>query len=281
MTQKGNEIGARLRALRENEELSVRVLAQILGCAPSYVSKMETGALRPSDSYIRRVKSAISIPEAEFQTLLSLLALFETEHYPVINEEGALEKRQRAILHLETSAKSICTLQTVVIPGLLQIPEYASIIFREHPRVVLGCPTPSAKRVQASVRQRLRRQQVLEKMGKRFTFVLLEGALRMRLGPNQIMMEQVEQIGKLAQKANVTIKIVPATTVLPVVTPSGFSIHDDTLVIVDTVNGYVSFRNPNDVKTYVRVFQELESCAVGGSEMRDLLASIAREFATA
>jgi hypothetical protein len=86
-----------------------------------------------------------------------------------------LTERQREIGELEKEATSICVFQPTMVPGLLQIADYA--------RRVMGHGNLSDQAdIDAAVQKRLERQTILYDQTKRFV-LLTEIALRWRPGP--------------------------------------------------------------------------------------------------
>jgi len=57
----GDEIGARLRAVRQQRGISVRGLAQSLGVSPSLISQVETGRTQPSVSTLFAIVNELDV----------------------------------------------------------------------------------------------------------------------------------------------------------------------------------------------------------------------------
>jgi transcriptional regulator with XRE-family HTH domain len=54
-----NNIGSRLRQLRKARSLSLKQVAALVGCTPSYLSMVENGKLDPSVSRLKRIADAL------------------------------------------------------------------------------------------------------------------------------------------------------------------------------------------------------------------------------
>ncbi|MGB9618134.1 MAG: helix-turn-helix domain-containing protein, partial [Desulfomonilaceae bacterium] len=52
-------LGAKLRALRKQQGLSLKQLAERVGCAPSYLSMVENERLDPSVSRLKKIVDAL------------------------------------------------------------------------------------------------------------------------------------------------------------------------------------------------------------------------------
>lgn len=60
MTSTKTQPGQALRGLRKQAGLTLADVADIADTAPAYLSKVESGALAPSDSYFWRVAASIT-----------------------------------------------------------------------------------------------------------------------------------------------------------------------------------------------------------------------------
>lgn len=61
-----NEVGIRLRMVREKKQLSQRMLARVAGVPSSTISLIESGRTNPSVGSLKRILAAIDIPLGEF-----------------------------------------------------------------------------------------------------------------------------------------------------------------------------------------------------------------------
>jgi uncharacterized protein DUF5753 len=89
----------------------------------------------------------------------------------------------------------------MLIPGLLQTPEYAR--YRALEAVRLHGADPDG--VEAVVAARMRRQEVLYDTTKPFTFVITEAALRYLLCPQSAMLAQLDRLATVSDFGNVSL----------------------------------------------------------------------------
>ena len=54
-----DSIGSRLRSLRKIQGLSLKQVAEIVGCTPSYLSMVENDKLDPSASRLKKIADAL------------------------------------------------------------------------------------------------------------------------------------------------------------------------------------------------------------------------------
>ncbi|MGW5866386.1 DUF5753 domain-containing protein [Streptomyces sp. NPDC055239] len=108
------------------------------------------------------------------------------------------------LAELESTATSIRSHETLLIPGLLQCASYIRAL------VSTGLPEASREEVETAVRYRLARQPVLdEPHSTDFHAVIHEAALHVVVGDSHVMREQLTHLVRVAAQPNVTIQILP------------------------------------------------------------------------
>ncbi len=126
------KLGAELRALRARAGLTSGEAARLVGWHQSKVSRIETGAsgVKPAD--VRLLLDAYEVPDGESRELLLVLAGAEDggRHHWWHAYRGVLPPTYRDFISLESQASTMRTLETSVVPGLLQTPEYARAMTR-------------------------------------------------------------------------------------------------------------------------------------------------------
>jgi Domain of unknown function (DUF5753) len=124
----------------------------------------------------------------------------EARSWRLVNRLG-LAPRQHEIAELEQSAHAVRVFQPVMVPGLLQIADYA--------RPVMEMAYTAGPDIAAAVAVRMERQTILYHQHKQFEFVVTEGALRWRPGPPDMMRAQLDRLMSAASLPNVTLNLVP------------------------------------------------------------------------
>jgi len=148
-TVRRRELGATLRTLREERDLTVAQVAERLLCSPSKVSRMETGQ---RGATLRDVRDLCEIYGVTDETWVA--------HLMDLAREGKRQGWWQAYdldyfatyVGLEEAATTIKGYQSTIIPGLLQTPDYV--------RAMSGVlvPAVSAERTDELVEVKLRRQ---------------------------------------------------------------------------------------------------------------------------
>jgi transcriptional regulator with XRE-family HTH domain len=259
-------LGLRLRELRRDARLTGRQLAESQAWHPSKISKIENGKQTPTEADLEAWARACGGPTLVPELTASLRTL-ET-HYVAYRRmfRSGMTSRQRALADLEAGASFIRNFETVVVPGLLQTPEYARY------RLAEGIEQDgSPDDLDDAVAARLQRQQQLYRTGKRFHFVLSETALRVRLCPPEVMAGQLDRLVTLSTMPTVRFGVIPFEVAYPVAPLHGFWLFDDRAVLVENLTAELNLTQPSEVAAYLRIFATFAEMARYGSEARVVL----------
>ncbi|MEU4223922.1 helix-turn-helix transcriptional regulator [Nonomuraea sp. NPDC026600] len=259
-------LGQRLREVRQGAGFTGTALAGLLDWPQSKVSKIETGRQTPTRSDIA-VWARVCGDEAAAGPLLARLEVLETMYAEWRQRLGAgTSERQRASIALEASATYIRALETTVVPGLLQTPDYARYRLAQ-----------SVKRhnlpddVDEGVRVRMQRQEVLYRPGKRLHFVLTEAVLRYRLCPPEVMAGQLDRLVAMCSMSTIRVGVLGFDAELAESPKHGFWIFDEERVLVETIGAELTLTQPQEIALYGRVFDRLAADASYGAKARQLI----------
>jgi hypothetical protein len=253
--------------------MSQTAVGSAAGISQIRVSRIETGKFVPSEQEIRalcRVYRAPANVRAQLvQAAQDLRA--ETASAKVILSRGAWRLQQR-VARVERGAAEVRVYQPALIPGLLQTPDYARAVFGDGGDI-------TGDDLDQAVEERITRQRVLSEAGRRFTFVLAEGALRWQASSPQVMAAQLDHLAESASR-RVRIGVIPWTQPAKVFTTHGFSLYDRRTVIVGTRNATAFITDPRDVTDYVKLFDTLETLAVFGTAAQHVISATAAGYRT-
>jgi hypothetical protein len=188
----------------------------------------------------------------------------------VILRRGAY-RLQRQIAKIEAQTAHYRDLQVACVSGLLQTRDYM---------LRMSGPVLADDDRDKFVAARLARQRVLHDEGRRFTFVMTEGALRWRAGPGAMMAEQLEHIADVSRWPSVRLGVVPWTAQAPPGVFPGHEIHiyDERLVIVGTETATANIQDPRDIAVYLSLFEQVAAIAVFGDAARSVLSEISADY---
>jgi transcriptional regulator with XRE-family HTH domain len=197
-----HELGTRLRVLRNERGLTVEGVAAELLCSPTKISRLETGARRPS---LRDVRDLCALYKVDKETSAELMRFAEDARKPgwwAQYEDLNLEK----LIGLEQEATAITGFSMSYIPGLLQTEEYARGI------IPIIAPKMNPEIVEQRVEARMRRQQILEQDGRPYYLVLLDEAIMHRgVGGPAVMAAQLRKVLDVVQQNHATVQVIPFT----------------------------------------------------------------------
>lgn len=265
------QLSVLLRTLRRESGLSTRSAAQRAGFGQPKLSKIEGGTLLPSFADAEALCRAYGASARQRDEVLDLLKALrdQTESARDILDRGAYRKQQQ-IQKIEADTVHYRDIQVAMVSGLLQTPAYV--------RRVMG-ELPAADQERA-VEARRERQAVIADQGKRFDFVMTEGALRWRPGPPELMVEQIQHIVEVSRRPNVRVGVIDWRIEAPPGLFPGHEVHmyDDRLVIVGIETATAHIEDPRDIAVYQQLFARLEGVAAFGEDGRAILERIADDY---
>ena len=249
------QLAANLKALRLRAGLTGEQLASQTNLSQPKVSRIETGRSLPNLDEVMAWARATAASEPELGELAALVEQVATSaiSWRILHRLG-LAGKQQEIKQLERQARRITTFQPVMVPGLLQIAEYAR-------RVIEMAYQPGD--IGRAVAGRLERQTVLYDQTKHFDFLITESALRWWPGPAELMRAQLDRLVSVASLPNVYLSIVPTGEApIPFLHPFVvWELEGETLVTVETYSAELTIQESQDVARYHEVLDRLRLTA--------------------
>ena len=199
-TARQRELGTRLRGLRNEHNLTVEDVAERLLCSATKISRLETGARRPS---LRDVRDLCGIYEVDASTSAELMSLAKEARaagwwtqYDDLNLDP--------LIGLEDAAATITCYSMFYMPGLLQTREYAQGI------ISIVAPKMDPHVVQQRVDARLRRQQLLSRDSRpRYNVLLDENVIRRGVGSPELIAAQLEKVLETINDGRAVVQVIP------------------------------------------------------------------------
>ncbi len=281
------KLGAELRRQRELTGMTSREAACAVGWHQSKVSRIETGSsgVKPAD--VARLLDVYSVSDPELRALLGALC-----GAGAMDEGGKgagsggrrgwwyayrdlLPSAYLDFISLESEASCARTLETTVVPGLLQTPDYARAVTR----AALADPPP--EQVEELVRVRMARQAVLG--GRRpleLCAVLDEAVLRHEVGGRQVMAEQLGHLLERGSLPHVRLHVLPFSRsnhigiTGPFVIFSFPRIADLDVVVLDHLTSSLYLERKEDLRAYAAAFTTLRAHALSHEMSLDYIARI-------
>ncbi|MFF8731489.1 helix-turn-helix domain-containing protein [Streptomyces sp. NPDC015171] len=272
------KLGAELRTMRTATGLTSGEAARLVGWHQSKVSRIETGAsgVKPAD--LRLLLDAYGVRDKHLRELLLMLAGAEDaggRHRWWHAYRGVLPPTYRDFISLESQAGAMRTLETTVVPGLLQTAEYARAVTRAAVKDL------AEDRLDTLVEVRLARQDVLHSDPPLvLDAVLDEAVLRREVGGPGVMARQLERLMEAARLPQVRLQVLPFTAGAhvgltgPFVIFSFPSTSDLDVVVLDQLTSSLYLERKEDLMAYTEAFNTLRFHALSPEDSLDYIAGI-------
>ncbi|MEU5000691.1 helix-turn-helix transcriptional regulator [Streptomyces sp. NPDC021622] len=184
-------LGAELRHARERAGLSQEELGTPLFVSGSFIGQLEAGTRRMHLEYARQIDELLGT-DGFFERNCAAIA---KSKYPDHFAEAA---------EAESIATAIREYAPLLIPGLLQAPEYARAIFRD------GRPRATDEAIGELVATRLERAHLLTGPTSPLLWAILdEAVLRRKVGGPAVMSEALRHVVAVAHKCRAVIQVLP------------------------------------------------------------------------
>lgn len=273
------KLGEELRSLRHTTGLTSREAARLLGWHQSKVSRIETGASGVTPGDVTRLLDAYDVNDVHLRSLLEALAGSAggggTGWWHAYR--GLIPPQYRDFISLESQAGAARTLETSVVPGLLQTAGYARAVTESS---LDGLPPGQ---LDSLVEVRLARQGVLHSQRPlRLSVVLDEAVLRRGVGGPQVMREQLEHLAQAARLPHVHLQLLPFESgsyiglTGPFVIFSFPNISDLDVVVLDHLTSSLYLERREDLEAYSSAFRTMQAHALSPERSLDLIAAIGR-----
>jgi transcriptional regulator with XRE-family HTH domain len=268
-------LGFLLRQLRVERGLSIEDVTERAMFSATKLSRLETGRVGASPRDIRDLCIVYGITDAAERDRLMALA-----------REG----KQRAwwqqydlpyatYIGLEAEATSISNFDTGIVPGLLQVEDYARAIF------AAGDPPLDPGAMEQRVEARIKRQALLARAdGPLFHYILDEAALRRTVGGPAVMRAQLARIVAVASLPRVTFQLIPLSVGAHPGLDSNFvilafnkAIVND-VVYVEGAVGNLYMEGAGELERYKRIFSRLQSIALDPEGSAAMVTRIAASY---
>ncbi|KPI18055.1 helix-turn-helix domain protein [Actinobacteria bacterium OK074] len=278
-TIRQKRLGAELRKLRENAGMSIDAAAQVLECGKAKISRVETGLNGVRAVELKALLYAYGVEDEALAQALADMAR-EGRRRNWWNRYGdVLSGGFADLIDLESKAVSLYSWETILVPGLLQTPDYMRVLFR---RGRLDVPEGE---LDEHVRGRVLRQQVLDDAdgAPEVRAVLYEAVLHAKFGGPEVMRDQLAHLAYMAQREHVTVQILPYTAESHRGVNGPFGIvgmpePEVDVVRTETAMSTLYVEDDGQVAAYKLMFDQLRAVALGPGPSLDLIRSLAQRL---
>jgi transcriptional regulator with XRE-family HTH domain len=203
ITERQRRLGAELKKLRLQAELSIADGGKLIDMGAPHLSHIEAGRTAIPTERLRALLDAYGCKNVPY--IDELVSMAESSGkgwwsgYRKSFPQSALD-----LAELESRATAIQSYETLLIPGLLQTEPYMRALFRS------TRPDASPDEIESLVQFRKARQVVLGADSSiSFHAVIHEAALRMEVGGSHIMRGQLAHLIRASMLPGVTVQVLP------------------------------------------------------------------------
>lgn len=279
-------LAAELRTLREQHDCPADRLADQIDVARQTISRLENGHVAPDLHVVMKILQRFAVDQDRWQRIMTI-AREARERGWWATYATQMGPRQALYANLEAGADNIREYQLTVLPGLVQIPPYTEARLYAGRDILPGDLDP-ARVLEA----RAGRQRMLERPGgPTYEVILDELVVRRPAVPAHVAGPQLDHLVHLGHcQDGMTIRVLPVhTTIVGHAPRSAFSCYtypdpgDPTVVAVDTITSdlvLTTLDRPDEVVSYLDLYEHLRAAALSPTDSLDLLASLAEQMQT-
>jgi transcriptional regulator with XRE-family HTH domain len=255
--------GAELRRARAAAGLSQEQLGQRIGYSAALVGKVETGERAPSRDFANRCD----------QALPSMDGLFARLHALTQRWDGGYPSWFGDWIEAERRAASLCYWEPLLVPGIVQTPDYARALFEAWRQ--------AEDQLDQMVSVRMERQSIFDRPDPPSLWVIVdEGVLHRCIGSPKIMYDQLAHLAEMANRTKVTVQVIPAEVGAHVGLQGGFAIasaNGVSTVYLERPNQGHTTQTPSVAAAVSAYFDTLRAEALPRVASRDLIKRVAEK----
>jgi transcriptional regulator with XRE-family HTH domain len=278
-TVRQRELGKRLRELRGLHDLTVEDVAEKLLCSATKVSRLETGARRPSLRDVRDLCVLYGVDGATSIELMSLARGAREQGWWTQYEDLNLDP----LIGLEQDAIAITCYSMYYMPALLQTEDYARTIIKAI------APKIDAAIHQQRVEVRMRRQQLLDNANRpRYRILLDEAALRRRVGGPAVMAAQFDKVLDAARQGKAAVQVIPFEVGEYAAVDAYFVLLDfdeesnlSPVVFIEGLTGNQYIERKADIARYREAIESLRDSALSVRDSLSLMQELREAYVSA
>jgi len=271
----GRGLGMELRRHREKAHLTLEKTGAVLGWSASTLSRLERGLrMETSPDEVSALLAAMDVVGADRDRVMRMaygqagLGWWE-------NTNANMTDQARTYLGFESRARRIVDVEPLLVPGLLQTPEYMHAL-------MIGFDVDRSQ-ITGRIARRLARQELLNRWDPLdLVFVVCELSLRQPIGGPGVMARQLWHMAEQARRPHVSVRVISARMAAHPALLGGFVVleFDDQpqVVYVEGRRSGMFPEHPAEVAEYKLAAERSADLALAEAESLQLLLAIARDM---
>jgi transcriptional regulator with XRE-family HTH domain len=265
-------IGVELARYRNQARLTLTEAGELTGISKPKLGHLETGRQAQAPDDIATLLAAYGAEQRDLDRLTSLAGRADEATWWAPWAQ-VVPDWFKTFVGLEGLAEREFVFEPIIIPGLLQTEEYAAAVTADSPRV-------RADHGERFVNFRMARTRRLTDPERplRVHAVLTEGALRLAVGTPELRRAQLRHLVELAALPTVTLQVIRPEDGLHTALTGQFVLLEFDAVrpigYVELKDGAVYLQDPDQVRTYMMVVDNLQRVALGPERSVALIQSM-------
>lgn len=278
-TARQKRLGAELRKLREQGNVTSEQVADRLDCHVSKVSRIELGQSPIRRLDLEAMLDLYGVPAGrQRDALLKLARTAKTKGWWQ-SYTDVIPPAYADFIGLEADTARVSSFEIMLIPGLLQTPDYARAVITE------AWETEGPEQIERLVEVRTLRQELVTRPDPvELRVVLCEAALHQRIGGPETMAAQLRRLLAVGAMPNVTLQVLPhAQGAHPGLNGSftvlGFGENGEPdVVLVENLTSSLYFEDKRELDRYLWTFDRLTAMASSPRESVSLIKKAVKEL---
>ncbi|MBT8225343.1 MAG: helix-turn-helix domain-containing protein [Dactylosporangium sp.] len=277
-TIRRRRLAAELRRLRESAGMTLEEAAAQIEVSKSALSRIETAKAGARVPIVRLLLGAYGVDRDTAEALLGIARDAGRKGW-WHQYSHAIPAGLESFLSFEGEATGLRHFATMAIPGVLQTPEYAQTVVREHSM------NEPQEIVDSRVRLRLSRQKEILRGRDAFDawFLLDEAVLRRMVGGRDTMVGQLSFVLELLSAGKIGIQVLPFSIGAHPSMAAGFSIFRFAeglpIVYIEHLDSAVYIEDHAKTRHYSQAFERLVEMAPPASQSSQIISNVLKELA--
>ncbi|MCS0604912.1 helix-turn-helix domain-containing protein [Streptomyces sp. LP11] len=278
-TIRQRRLARRLKELRNSAGLTHADIAKVLGSAESKVGRIEgaQSGIRLPD--LRAWMDATGVTNPAERAEIEELSREAKKKGWWSRYTNAVDSAYAAYVAIEWDAAELYNVETNLVPGLLQTPEYTKAL------IELQVPDATEEHVETQINVRSERRKVLTRENPLQLWVIIsESVLHHRVGSNEVMKAQIEALVEDSRRSNVPLQVLPRNDPMnaclfgPFVIMSFPASTETDIIYTESPTSTLYYEEPADVDTYSTLFRRLNMAAANVRDSRALILGAIEEM---
>ncbi|MFI2670638.1 helix-turn-helix domain-containing protein [Streptomyces albidoflavus] len=278
-TVRQRRLARRLKELRVQAGLTHADLAEELGSAESKVGRIEgaQSGIRLPD--LRAWMNATGVTDPDERAEIEELSREARKKGWWFQYAKSVHPAYTAYVAVEWDAAEIYNVETHLIPGLLQTPEYTRELFS------ILTPDLPKEETEAKIEVRKKRREALTRENPlQLWAIISESLLHHRVGSADTMREQLESLIEDSKRPNVHLQVLPQDDPInaclfgPFVIVSYASPSETDIACTEGTVGALYYEEPDEVEKYTRLFRRLNMAAANVEKSQAFIRNALRKW---